>query len=145
MLARVKKILNKIVVDESGDLLEELMVLPVKIMLFVMFFEFSLLLGNYFVFIESYGTCLRLAEIRGGVDSVVEDSVRSQLESMPNSIDIDNVVITGTPATVPSGGLIEVEMEYPYEYFLVSKTLSRINKTVTFHPKGFTTSSKVVR
>lgn len=139
------KMFKKIVGDESGDLAEELLVLPIKIMIFVMIVEFSLLLINYLSFVEAYGTCLRTAEIRGGIDEIVVDSTKLHLQSLPNSINLDNVEITGTPTTIEYGGLVEVEMVYPYEYILIDRFMKVINKQTVFHPTGFTTSSKIVR
>ena len=88
---------------------------------------------------------MRMAEIRGGVDEVVSDAVKSHLQTMPNSIDVENVVVVGTPTEVPFGGLIEVEMQYVYEFQLVDHLMNVIDKQITFNPTGFTTSSKIVR
>lgn len=145
MITKLRSKIFYLINNERGDLAEELLIFPLKILLFVMVFEFSLLLMNYMMFLEAYGTCMRMAEIRGGVDEVVSDAVKSHLQTMPNSIDVENVVVVGTPTEVPFGGLIEVEMQYVYEFQLVDHLMNVIDKQITFNPTGFTTSSKIVR
>lgn len=145
MITKLRSKIFYLINNERGDLAEELLIFPLKILLFVMVFEFSLLLINYMMFLEAYGTCMRMAEIRGGVDEVVSDAVKSHLQTMPNSIDVENVVVVGTPTEVSFGGLIEVEMQYVYEFQLVDHLMNVIEKQIIFNPTGFTTSSKIVR
>ncbi len=145
MIIRIREKISYILKNEKGGLAQELLIFPLKMMVFVLIFEFSLLLMNYMMFVEAYGTCMRMAEIRGGVDIVVSDAVKSHLETMPNSINTESVVVTGTPTEVPFGGLIEVQMEYNYEFQLLDHLLNVLDFNLTFQPTGFTTSSKIVR
>ncbi|NLW90129.1 MAG: hypothetical protein GXY34_00810 [Syntrophomonadaceae bacterium] len=97
------------------------------------------------IFIESYGTAMRTAEIQGGVDQVVVDAVRAHLQTLPNSIDVDQVNVAGTAPEVQYGGPIQVEMTYTYRYRILNNVMQALEKEVVFHPIGFTTSSKIVR
>lgn len=145
MILKIRSRLKYVLYNQSGDLAEELLIFPLKILLFVMLFEFSLLLINYQMFLEAYGTCMRMAEIRGGVDEVVSDAVKAHLQTMPNSIDPEDVLVLGTPPEVPFGGIIEVEMQYVYEFQLVDHLMNVLDQQIIFNPTGFTTSSKIVR